>query len=152
MFSVGPGSYSGPFQGTFVTGSVRIRAWRSSDWPTPNHETKITISNSTSDMLIIIIGNSLRFNVSYSILLKKDYCNNHCNFYFQIAFHLLKHTTHVFRNIFTIRIRKVLSELDFTFVYEAENEHFSSNVKVHHTKLFLTVWGPIPIPISSLHR
>uniref|UniRef100_K1PQX6 Sushi domain-containing protein n=1 Tax=Magallana gigas TaxID=29159 RepID=K1PQX6_MAGGI len=46
IVTTGPGSYSGPFQGTFVTGSVRIRAWRSSDWPTPNHETKITISNS----------------------------------------------------------------------------------------------------------
>ncbi|XP_062616087.1 uncharacterized protein LOC134277796 [Saccostrea cucullata] len=38
--------YSGPFVGTFTVCEVRIRAWRISDWPTPNYFVESTISTS----------------------------------------------------------------------------------------------------------
>nr|XP_022290621.1 uncharacterized protein LOC111102248 [Crassostrea virginica] len=46
VITTGEGSYSGPFFGTFVTGKVRIRVWKLSDWPIPNYEGSLSISNS----------------------------------------------------------------------------------------------------------
>lgn len=50
----GGNSYSGAFVGSFTSGHVRVRAWKLSDWPTPDFVSENVISISKGDTCCLI--------------------------------------------------------------------------------------------------